>query len=66
MHFIGPHQLEPGKVARAQCQIVILVLRLFDNENRLIHLQGVQRLAELLGLWLFHVEHIHHDQLPVR
>src|ERR1035437_3982821 len=66
MHLVAAYQLKPLDVAGAQCQVVILVLRLFDNQHRLIDLQQVQRLAELLGLGLFHVERIHHDQLAVR
>jgi len=48
MHLVAPQQLEPLNIARAQSQILILVLRLFDNQNRLIDLQRIQRLADSL------------------
>src|SRR5579863_4521654 len=65
MHVISPHQFEPVNVARAQFQVAILMLRRFHDQHRRSHFQRIERLAKFLGLWLFHVERIHHDQLPV-
>ena len=65
MHFVAADQFEPLNIARAQSQIAVLVLRLFDDQHRRIDFQRVQRLAEFFGLRLFHVERVHHDQLAV-
>ena len=65
MNLVAMHQFDALKVARAQSQVAIAVPRHFHQQARGLHFQSVQRLAELLGLGLFHIKGIDHDQLAV-
>src|SRR4051812_6266849 len=65
MHFVPPHQFKPVDIARAQLQIAVVVLRRFDHQHRLVHLQGYERLLEFLRLGFLQIECIHHDQFAI-
>src|SRR5579863_2032914 len=44
MHLAPAHQFQPVDIARAQCEVAILVLGFLDDQNRLVDFQRVQQL----------------------
>src|SRR5690348_3698555 len=63
MNFMSLHQLESVDIARTKLQVSVVRLAVFDQQNGLVNLQGVERLAEFLGLRLFQFEGVHDHQL---
>src|SRR5437660_1022641 len=65
MNLIARNQFQPLDISRTALQVLIARVGYVHNQNCLIHLQRIERRAELLGLRVLHIKCVDDDQLAV-
>ena len=65
MNLGAKHQFNAIEVTRTEIQLLAKLLRAFDQQNGLLRVKLIQRVAEVFGLPFLNSEVLDHHQFPV-